>query len=308
MSKNSCEFCLQNKKKQDVSKSYRLSMFFLTLRHLQNVHPTASTTSGRRVVVDDLHRRHRRLGGRQLRHAALWDVLLVVPSDKKTDVQRTKSKENVFKNKKISFGGIPNSSSIDILMPYAILDYMGAFLRSSFAYVDNVIPVIKTITWLLLSRLQGNKPHRNSPEPSEPGLRNLHQHAPELSRTVRNLPEPTFRNLPEPTSWTYAIIQRNPPKSSRTCLRNLHHFTPQLSGTFRNLPPEPTPFYTATLRNLPEPASGTYTILHRNSPEPSGTRLRNLHQHTPELSGTFRNLPLRPAPAHTGAYLGWRPH
>ena len=98
---------------------------------------------------------------------------------------------------KISFGGIPNSSSIDILMPYAIFDYMGAFLGSSFAYVDNVIPVIIR---LLLSRLQANKPHRNPPEPSEPCLRNLHQHAPELSRTLQNLPEPTFRNLPEPTS------------------------------------------------------------------------------------------------------------
>ena len=29
---------------------------------------------------------------------------------------------------KISFGGIPNSSSIDILIPHAIFDYMGAFL------------------------------------------------------------------------------------------------------------------------------------------------------------------------------------
>ena len=164
-------------------------------------------------------------------------------------------------------------------MPYAIFDYMGAFLRSSFAHVDNVIPVIKTITWLLLSRLQGNKPHRNSPEPSEPSgtyLRNLHQHAPELSRTLRNLlrdlPEPTFWNLSEPTSWTYASIHRNPPKSSGTCLRNLHHFTPE----------------------LPEPASGTYTSTLWNSPKPSGTFLRNLL--------------LQPAPAHTGAYLGWRPH
>ena len=106
----------------------------------------------------------------------------------------------------ISFGGIPNSSSIDILMPYAIFDYMAAFLHSGFAHVDNVIPVIKTITWLLLSRLQGNKPHRNSAEPSEPCL-----------RTVRNCPEP-----------------------SKPCLRNLH----QPSRTFRNRPeppPEPTP-------------------------------------------------------------------
>ena len=94
------------------------------------------------------------------------------------------------------------------------------------------IPVFKTITWLLLSRLQGNKPHRNSPKPSEPCLQN--------PGTFQDLPEPTFQNLPEP-------------------------------------------------------ASGTYTSTHRNSPEPS--------------SGTFlRNLLLWPAPAHTGAYLGWRPH
>ena len=131
-------------------------------------------------------------------------------------------------------------------MPCAIFDYIGAFLRSGFAHVDNVFPVIKTITWLLL-------PHRNSPEP-EPRLRNLHQHAPKLFGTFRNLPELT-------TSGTYASIHRNPPKSS---------------GTFREL------------------ASGTYTILRRNSPEPSATCLRNLHQHTPELSGTFRKPPPEP--------------
>ena len=78
---------------------------------------------------------------------------------------------------KISFGGIANSSSIDIS---AIFDYMGAFLRNGFAHVDNVILVI--ITWLLPSRLQGHKPHRNSPEPSEP------QHTPEPSGTFRNPP------------------------------------------------------------------------------------------------------------------------
>ena len=98
------------------------------------------------------------------------------------------------------------------------------------------------------------------------------QNPPEPSETFRNQPFGTFRNFPEPTSWTHASIHRNPPKSSRTCLRNLHHFTPELSGTFRNL----------------------YTSTRRNSPEPSGTFLRNLL--------------LRPAPAHTGAFLGWRPH
>ena len=134
----------------------------------------------------------------------------------------------------------------------------------------------KNITRLLLSRLQGNKPHRNSAsgtctntcrnssEPSEPCRRNLHQHAPELSRTLRNLPRPSGTNLLEP---------------SGTYLRNLRQHTPE--------------------------PSGTYIVLHRNSPEPSGTRLRNihLHQHTPELSGTFQNLPPEPAPAtRTGTH------
>ena len=154
-----------------------------------------------------------------------------------------------------------------------IFDNMGAFLCNSFVHVHNVIPVIKTITWLLLSRLQGNKPHRNSPEPSEPCLRNLHQHALELfgtlwnlpnpasgtytntrrnspqpSTTFRDLPEPTFRNLPELTPWTCASTHRNPPKSSRTCLRNLHH--------------------ARTLRNLPEPSSGTCSCdPRRHTPE-----------------------------------------
>ena len=108
------------------------------------------------------------------------------------------------------------------------------------------------------------------------------QTTPELSGTFRTLP-------PEPTP-AYTGTLRKLPEPSGTCLRNLHHFTKELSGTFRNLPPERTPFYKGTLRNLPEPASGTYTSTLRNSPEPSGTFLRNLL--------------LRPAPAHTGAYLG----
>ena len=142
---------------------------------------------------------------------------------------------------------------------------MGAILRSSFSHVDNVIPVIKTITWLLLSRLQGNKPHRNSPEPSKPCPE------PTLSGTLRNLPRPSGTNLSEP-SGTYfqnLRIHRNPPKSS---------------GTFRNLPPGPSPFYTGTVRNLPEPASGTYTSTLRNLPEPSsGTCSCDPHRHTPEF-------------------------
>ena len=148
-------------------------------------------------------------------------------------------------------------------MPYAIFDYMGAFLRSSFAHVDNVIPVIKTITWLLTT--------------------------PELSGTFRTLP-------PEPTP-TRARTLQNPPEPSGSCLRNLHQHTPEPSGTLRNLPEPASGTYTSTHRNSPEP-SGTL----RNPPEPSGTCLRNLppeptHHFIPELSETFRNFPPEPAPA-----------
>ena len=175
--------------------------------------------------------------------------------------------------------------------------------------------VFKTITWLPLTMLQSNKPHRNSPEPSEPCLRYLHERTPELSGTcLRNLqkqtpelsgtfrklpPEPapahtgTLWNLPELTSRTYTSTHRNSPEPSGTC-RNLHQQHP------------------GTLRNLPEPASGTYTGTLRNHqhipelqhiPDLSGTCLRNLHQHTPDLSGTFRNLPPEPAPAtRTGTH------
>ena len=189
--------------------------------------------------------------------------------------------------------------------------------------MDNGIPVIKTCTRLLLSRLQANKPHGNLPEPSQPChtnrpscLRNLHQHTPELSASG------TFQDLlRQPTSastpfYTGTLrIRRNSPEPSGTCLRNLHQHTPELSGTFRNPSPEPTPAYAelsgtfrnsphaGTLRNLPEPASGTYTSIRRNFQEPSGTPLRNLQQHTTEPSGTFRNLPPEPAPAtRTGTH------
>ena len=157
-----------------------------------------------------------------------------------------------------------------------MFDYMGAFLfRSGFAHADNVITkrCSKTITWLLLSRLQGNKPH--SPEPSGT-FRKLH-------------PEPTpahtgtLHNLPEVASGTYTSTHRkhrNPPEPSGTCLQNPHQHTPEPSRTFRNLPPEPTPPHTRTVQN--------------------GTCLRNLHQPTPGPSKTFRNLPLEPTPAHTG--------
>ena len=82
-----------------------------------------------------------------------------------------------------------------------MFDYMGAFLfRSGFAHADNVITkrCSETITWLLLSRLQGNKPR--SPEPSgtfPSGTR---------TRTRRNLLEP----------------------SSGTCSCDPHRRTPEL--------------------------------------------------------------------------------
>ena len=99
------------------------------------------------------------------------------------------------------------------------------------------------------------------------------------NHTPRNPPEPSgscIRNLHQHTSEASRTFRNLPPEPSGTCLRNLHQHTPEPSGTFRNLPPEP--------------ASGTYTSTHRNPSEPSGTFLRNLL--------------LRPAPAHTGSYLG----
>ena len=168
-------------------------------------------------------------------------------------------------------------------------------------------------------------PAWNSPEPASG------------TSARRNSPEPSGTcNLPELASGTYTSTRRNSPEPSGTCLRNLHQHTPELAETFRNLPPEPASgTYTSTHRNSPEPATfrnlppeltPAHTGTLRNL-QPSGTCLRNLHQHTPELSGTFRNLPpeptpatrrnspepsgtflrnllLRPAPAHTGAYLG----
>ena len=105
-------------------------------------------------------------------------------------------------------------------------------------------PSSKIITWLLLSRLQGNKPHRNSASGT-------------YTNTCRNFSEPsgTFRTLPPEPTPTRAGTLQNPPEPSET-------FRNQPFGTFRNLPPEPT--------------SGTYASTRRNSPEPSGTFLRNL--------------------------------
>ena len=158
--------------------------------------------------------------------------------------------------KKRSFGGIPNSSSIDI----PSLTTWAPFCAIVLPMWTMLSPWSKqSITWLLLSRLQGNKPHRNSPEPSEPCLRNLHQHTPELFGTLRNLPNPasgTFRNLPpEPT-----ILHRNSPEP------------------YRNLPPEPTPADARTLRNSPQP-SGTFRNL---PPEPAPAPRPGTHR---SLSG-----------------------
>ena len=168
-------------------------------------------------------------------------------------------------------------------------------------------------------------PATNRPEPS-PNLASgtYTNHTPELSaspepsKIFRSLPElapktgptpfytGTLQNLPEPASRTYTSIRRNSPEPFGTCLQNLHQHTPELSGTFRNSP------HAGTLRNLPEPASGTYTSIRRNFQEPSGTpcgTYSSTPQNPLEPSGTFlRTLLLRPGPAHTGAYLGWRPH
>ena len=194
--------------------------------------------------------------------------------------------ETPSKQQTISFGDIPNSSSIDILMPWA-------------PFCAMVVPM-----WTMLSAWS-----KQSHGCSCPGckatnhtgtLRNLlNPCLRSYTNTRRNSSEPsgTFRTLPlEPTPTRAGTLQNLPrPSGTNLTFRNLPpEPTPAYAGTVRNLPPEPTPAYAGTVRNLPEPGSGSYTSTRRNSPEPSGTFLRNLL--------------LRPAPAHTGAYLGWRPH
>ena len=176
---------------------------------------------------------------------------------------------------------------------------MGAFLfRSGFAHADNAITkrCSKTITWLFLSRLQGNKPLLNLPKPwnSPPAqtgtLRNLRKLPPELTPAHIRI----LWNLPEPASGTYTTTHRNFPEPSGTCLRNLHQHIPEPSGTFRNLPPEPTPAtagtlqklhqHSGTFRNLPPKLTPAHTGTLRNLPEPSsGTCSCDPHRHTPEL-------------------------
>ena len=144
--------------------------------------------------------------------------------------------------------------------------------------------MFKTITWLLLSRLQGNRPHQTGT------LWNLPQPTPARTGTLRNPPEPSgtyLRNLRQ-----YTSTPLNPLEPSET-LRNL----PEPTGTFRNLPLEPTPAHTGTLRNLPERASGTYTSTHRNSPEPAFGTYTSTHQNSPEpSSGTCSCDPHRHTP------------
>ena len=159
---------------------------------------------------------------------------------------------------KINFGGIPDSSSIDILMPYM------PSLTTWAPFCAVVLPM-----WTMLSPWT-----KQSHGCSCQGCK-----ATNHTGTLQNLPRPSGSNLSEPSgtnlsepSETYLLNLRQhtpePPKSSGTCLRNLHHFTPELSGTFRNLPPEPTPAHAGTLRNLPELSSGTcFCDPHRHTPE-----------------------------------------
>ena len=108
-------------------------------------------------------------------------------------------------------------------------------------------PVFKTITWLLLSL-----------EPSEPCLRNLHQHAPEPSGTC--LPN-LHQHAPEPSR-----ICCDPPEPSGTCFRNLHQHlrhSAELSGTYTSTRREPSGT-SGTFRNLPEPAPAARAGTHRS--------------------------------------------
>ena len=102
------------------------------------------------------------------------------------------------------------------LMPCAVLNYMGAFLPSSFAHVDNVVPVSKKrlMAAPVTVARQKTKPVVSGTFRSKRCLRKLHQHALELS------------------SWTHASIQLNTP-------------------TFPGM--EPAPVQAGTLRTLPEP-------------------------------------------------------
>ena len=108
--------------------------------------------------------------------------------------------------KKISFGGIPNSSSI-ILMP-RFTTWAPFFLRSGSAHVDDVI-----------AKRCSKQSH---------GCPGQGCKATNHTVTLRNLPNPAsgtytsaHRNSPEPASGTYSSTHQNSPEPSRSWLRNL---------------------------------------------------------------------------------------
>ena len=139
-------------------------------------------------------------------------------------------------NNEISFGGIPNSSS---LMP-CVTTWAHSCSAVVFAHADNVITkrCSKTITWLFLSRLQGDKPLLNLPKPwNSP---------PAQTGTLRNLrnlpPEPTPAHigilLPEPASGTYTTTHRDFPEGQaliRARKSNSHVHTKHLFVTFTQI-------------------------------------------------------------------------
>ena len=163
---------------------------------------------------------------------------------------------------KLCFGGTPNSS---ITKSSYIIEH------KEFDYMDLLFA-----QWLCPCGQCDHRPvfiqnnhmaDRNTLKPSEPCLRNLHQHAPEPSRTC-------LQNL-----------HQHKPEPSGTCLRKPHQHAPKLSGTCRNCPEssgalvwDPTPTHTGTCRSSPEP-SGTFQNL---PPEPTSAR-----------TGTLRNLTLK---------------
>ena len=135
--------------------------------------------------------------------------------------------------KKISFGGIPNSSS---LMPC-----LTTWAHSCSAVV---LPM-----WTM-----------SSPKGVQ---KQSHGCSCQGCKATNHPP-----NLPEVASGTYTGTQRNRPEPSGTCLQNLHQQTPELSGTLRNSPEPASGTYTSTHRNSPEPSSGTCSFdPHRHTPE-----------------------------------------
>ena len=178
--------------------------------------------------------------------------------------------------KKISFGGITNSSIMIYIYIYETLCHVWLHgplfcalalpmwtMWSPASVQNNHMAAPVKVAAPELSGTFRTLPPQPTPKPTEPSgtcLRNRHQHAPELSGTCRYPPTEPSRTF------------RNPLEPSGTCLRNLHQHTPELAWAL-----------SLALRNLHRP---------QNSPELSGTLA--------ELSGTLRNLPLEPTPAHAG--------